>query len=108
MYAIRSYYEADLMLVITGDVSCNDWMQLVRKCQESFSSFPGLGIWAPLIDYTSWKLPVTLLERLENSSLTLVAQTDSIVFALNRSVIERLQEFDYGNNVYGWGIDWVV
>ncbi len=100
--------KADLMLVITGDVSCNDWMQLVRKCQESFSSFPGLGIWAPLIDYTSWKLPVTLLERLENSSLTLVAQTDSIVFALNRSVIERLQEFDYGNNVYGWGIDWAA
>ncbi len=100
--------KADLMLVITGDVSCSDWMQLVRTCRESFSRFSALGVWAPLIDYTSWKLPVTLLEKLANTSLNKVAQTDSIVFALNRAVAERLQALDYGNNVYGWGIDWAA
>lgn len=100
--------KADLMLVITGDVTCCDWVQLIRKCQLSFSAFPDLGVWAPLINYSSWKLPLTRKEKLEGSSLNKVVQTDSIVFAMKRSVVTRLKEFDYDCNVYGWGVDWAA
>lgn len=99
---------ADVMLVITGDVSCNDWAQLADKCRADFGSFDRLGLWAPLIDHSSWKLAQTCLERLADSSLCKVAQTDSIVFAMSRPVMTRMKRFDYRSNTYGWGIDWAA
>jgi len=99
---------SDLLLVITGDVSCADWPRLAKNCRESFASFAELGAWAPLIDYTSWTLPLTTLENVAGTSLHAVAQTDSIVLALRKPVITRLRNFDYRNNTYGWGIDWAA
>ena len=99
---------SDLLLVITGDVSCADWPQLIKRCRESFAGHADVGAWAPLIDYTSWNLALTTLAKVAGTSLQVVAQTDSIVFALRKPVIDRLRDFDYQANTYGWGIDWAA
>jgi glycosyltransferase involved in cell wall biosynthesis len=100
--------ESDLMLVIHGDCTCDDWSFLIRKCQSGFASSERIGIWAPLIDYTPFDLNKTLIDKLALSNLNIVAQTDMIVFALNSSVISRLKLLNYEDNKYGWGIGWAA
>ncbi len=101
-------YRSDLMLVIHADCTCDDWAGLVRKCRAAMSAYARIGVWAPLIDYTGFSLARTRIGEIPACGLSLVAHTDSIVFAMPRPVIERMQAAAYEQNVYGWGIGWLA
>ena len=97
-----------VMLVITGDVFCQDWPGLVGRCRWAFQEYENLGVWAPLIDFTSWPLEKTLIGPVAGTDLSLVVQTDSIVFAMGAEVVSRMKNLNYEENHYGWGIDWAA
>jgi len=60
-----------------------------------------------LIDYTWFSVDKTEIGKLEED-LYIVAQTDSIVFSFEKTILPRLKQFNYDANKYGWGIAWVV
>lgn len=96
---------ADCMLVIHADCTSDDWADLVRKCHYTLSKNPQVGVWTPLIDGTFLTIPRMQIVSIQPTSLSIVAQTDAIVFALSRPVIARMKLADYSGNIYGWGID---
>lgn len=97
--------DSDLMLVIHADCDCEDWPSLVRKCRATMSKNPIIGVWAPLVDYTQFNLRRAGLLEIRSTSLTVVAQTDAIVFCLPKRILSRLKQTNYEGNNYGWGID---
>ncbi len=101
-------FAGEIMLHITADVTTPDWSQLVSRCKSLHAQYENLGVWAPDIDYTDWNLKTVKIADIKGTQLALVAQTDSIVWSLSASVVQRLQELDYECNNFGWGIDWLA
>lgn len=98
----------DLMLVIHADCTCEDWEGLVSACLEAYRKYPALGVWAPRIFGAGFDIAHTQIARIEGSRLVIVAQTDAIVFAIPRAIIDRMRVANYAGNVYGWGIGWMI
>jgi hypothetical protein len=46
--------------------------------------------------------------HVSGTTLSVVAQPDSICFSLTKPIIERLRRVDYSANTFGWGIDWLM
>ena len=59
-------FDGDLFLQIAADLSYSSWPQLVRRCVDSFTSIPSLGIWAPDIYYTPWVTDDVVIARTDN------------------------------------------
>jgi hypothetical protein len=98
----------DVLLQIQGDVSCEDWPALVATCAQRFAEYPNLGLWSPDIDNTPWPTAGVSAGEIQGTPLALVAQTDSIVWAMRRPIYERLQQLDLQANNLGWGVDWAA
>jgi hypothetical protein len=92
------------MLVIHADCNCEDWGFLVKRCININQRVKNIGVWAPKIDGTFWNLKVSGIAKIEKFDLVISALTDGIVFYLSPKIIERMQQFKYGNNKFGWGI----
>lgn len=95
---------SDIMLVIHADCSATDWTAIVRGCRTTMTANSRIAVWAPLIDGASYDLELVRLLPFPGTPFWLVADTDGIVFALNRPAVERMKQVDYGKNIYGWGI----
>lgn len=93
------------MLVIHADCNCEDWGFLVNRCININQGVKNIGVWAPKIDGTFWNLKVLGIAKIEKFDLVISTLTDGIVFYLSPKIIERMQQFKYGNNKFGWGID---
>ena len=102
---ILNLYQAGMLLQITADVSCSDWEGLISGMVQAYSNDLNLGVWSPNVDFTAYTLKKTSIYPLRDSSLMLVTNTDSIVWAMNQSVAIRMKKFDYQTNNLGWGID---
>jgi hypothetical protein len=98
----------DLFLLLHADCTCDDWAALVRRCIDWHRANPAIGIWAPFIAGSQWAFARTRILHLSGTTLSLVAQPDSICFSLTRPIIERLRRVDYSTNTFGWGIDWLM
>lgn len=98
----------ELMMVIHADCSCKDWWGLVSKGYEATSTMPNGGLWAPTIEGTPWPLTRTELVTLNHTPISIVAQTDALVFCITKPLIERMRSANYDKNLYGWGIDWML
>lgn len=96
---------ADLMLVIHGDCECDDWGSLLQKCRLTMDASPVIGVWAPLVDWTALDIRRTRIVEIKPGTLSVVAQTDAIVFCLSTPVMQRMKLAKYAGNTYGWGID---
>lgn len=101
-------FDGDVMLQIQADASYPDWQRVVETCRERFEQMPELGIWAPDIDFTTWPTARVKLFNTGNPELVGVVQSDCIVWALRKPVVEFLRQFDYANNNLGYGIDWAA
>ncbi len=106
--ACLDLFESDLMLIIQGDVYCNNWDAAIAKCTQSFYCNENIGVYAPVVDYAYFDLNKTFIERLNDSSLSIVALVDGIVFAISKSIVSRLIKLKYDENKYGWGILWAA
>ncbi len=100
--------ESDLMLVIQGDVSCQDWGAATARVRQAFELNENIGVYAPLVDYSYFDLSRTLIAKMGDSGLSVVALVDGIVFAISRPVAFRLKQLKYEDNKYGWGILWAA
>jgi len=101
-------YRSDLLLIIHADCTCGDWGALVKQCRLTMNANKRIGVWAPLINYTGFGVERTRIGDIPATSLSMVAHTDSIVFAMSQSVVHRLQAANYEQNVYGWGVGWLA
>ncbi len=96
----------DVMLQIQADAVSESWSDLVLACQRDFLRYKKLGVWGPNVWWTPYPLELVKVGQVIDGGLTPVLQTDGIVWALRRQVLDRLSEFDYSHNNLGWGIDW--
>ena len=92
-----------LMLVLHADCSCDDWGALVKTCKLRFEDYPEIGMWSPQIEGTRLQLDKIELAPLDDA-ISIVIDADALCFAMKRQIIERMKEFDYSRNIYGWGI----
>lgn len=106
-YAMR-LFDGDIMLQIQADAYNDDWVFLIETCIARFTEFPHLGIWSPEVDNTGWPTDSVAISSMPDSDLTIVSQTDCIVWGLRRDVITPLMALDYSSNNLGWGIDWAA
>lgn len=97
----------EIMLIIHADCKCDDWSAVVSRCKTAFEKYGDMGVWSPRLTGTPWRLVRTRIRRIPNSSCSVVAQTDGLVFALSPSLYDRMKRVDYSNNLYGLGIDWL-
>lgn len=100
-------FDGDVLLVIHADCVCDNWLELVVKCESSFKAFKNIGVWSPLINWTAFNLARTEVSKIKDTNLSLAVQTDSIVFGLSKSIVRRLKLANFEENVYGWGIGWM-
>lgn len=95
----------DSMLLIHADCQCDNWMNLVTSYTNLIKWHKNIGVWAPSISGTYYKLKTSRIIKIPKTSLSIVALTDGIVFSLSPSIIKRMRQADYSKNIYGWGID---
>lgn len=100
-------FDGDVLLQVQADASCDDWPALAARCRHVFG-LNGLGIWAPDVNYSDWDNGIVHLADTGDPSLKLVTQTDCIVWAMSRAVVERMRQLDYTKNNLGWGVDWAA
>ncbi|MDD5364450.1 MAG: hypothetical protein PHR30_03860 [Gallionellaceae bacterium] len=100
--------DADILLVIHGDTSCDSWPGLVASARKTFSRFRNIGAWAPYVDGTQFTPEVTQIGAIAASSLKVVVVNDGIVFAISRPVVNRMRSINYEENIYGWGISYMI
>ncbi len=101
-------FDGDVLLQIAADTSTGSWPALAAQCAERFLANPVLGVWTPDIDGTTWPNERVLLYQTPDPTLIGVVQTDCIVWAMRRSIVEYLRTLDYATTPLGWGIDWAA
>jgi hypothetical protein len=106
-HALR-VFQGDVLLQIQADASHTDWGAVVELCRLRFAEISSLGIWSPEIDFTTWPTSRVKLYDTDSRQLLGVVQTDCIVWAMRKEVVEYLRHFDYTANNLGWGIDWAA
>lgn len=106
-HALR-VFEGDVLLQIQADASHADWGAVAELCRLRFTEISSLGIWSPEIDFTTWPTSRVKLYDTDSNQLCGVVQTDCVVWAMRRGVVEFLRRFDYAGNNLGWGIDWAA
>ena len=97
--------DADIMLLIHADCSCDNWSTIPEHCRRAVGEIPNIGVWVPLIDFNYWGPDRTEIDRIPNSPFSIVAHTDAIVVGLTRRIVARMRKANLERNVYGWGID---
>jgi hypothetical protein len=107
-YYAAKLFDGDLLLQIQGDAYSDNWEAVIAACLERFAAFPHLGVWSPEFDNTGWPTRNVFLGPIPGSDLAIVSQTDCIVWALRREVVDFLLRLDYTDNNLGWGIDWAA
>ena len=98
----------EVMLQIQADAESQDWPGLVEACRDGLEKYGDIGIWSPDIKWTPWPSEVVGVQRLNDSQLLLVEQTDGIIWALTPEVTNALRKLNYSGNNLGWGIDWAA
>ena len=88
---ILNLFNQDLMIQIHADTEFHNWKFLIEQCKASFI-FDNIGIWAPDFNNTAWDLKSVIL-KMNDNSLHDVCQTDCIIWALNKSVCNRMRQF---------------
>ncbi|MFM1989598.1 MAG: hypothetical protein RJA99_2555 [Pseudomonadota bacterium] len=101
-------HRGGVLLLVQADAQCDDWGALARRCAEVFAADPGLGVWAPDIDYTPFTIDLVQVRPLPGKGLCEAVHTDGIVWAIAEPVVQRLRRMDYDCNNLGWGIDWAA
>jgi hypothetical protein len=102
-YAIQNF-QKEVLLFITADATSSDWPELLRFCKSRFHQRADLTVWSPSVDYSPFSVDNVLIQKLDKH-LARVIQTDSIVWAIDRRVINRMLDVDFKKNKLGWGID---
>lgn len=105
--ACLDFFQGDVFFLIQADAVAKDWKEIIDECAKNIIEDNRVGIWVPYIDYSYWNNPLTHIAR-TSATCDIVCQTDGIVVAYSKSIIERLKVLDYECNNIGWGIDWVA
>ncbi|PZX13477.1 hypothetical protein LX81_03262 [Palleronia aestuarii] len=105
--SLRRHRGEALMLQVQADAGSPDWPGLVDRLRAAHAACPDLGVWAPEVHVSPYRLQTALLGR-RSGALHDAAQTDGVVWALSRPVLDRLAALDYAGNDLGWGIDWTA
>jgi hypothetical protein len=94
----------DIMLHVQADAIHSDWLNVARRCRQTFEANRGLGIWSPNV-YHSWYIPeLTQVSPPRPDGVADVTCTDGVVWALSSALVERLRRLDFSENNIGWGL----
>ena len=96
---------SDILLIIHADCETDDWSKVPASCRKAFTDVPRAAVWSPLIDGTIHNITRTLIHDIAGTDYAVVTQTDGIVFAITRPVMERMKKAVLDRNPHGWGID---
>jgi hypothetical protein len=101
-------FDGDVLLQIAADTTTASWPSLAQQCAKRFQDNPALGVWTPDIDGTTWPNERVTLYQTQDPTLIGVVQTDCIVWAIRRPIVDYLKTLDYSATPLGWGIDWAA
>lgn len=99
--ACLDLFAGDVFLLAHADCTCSDWPRLCQTVVDDFTTH-GCAVWSPDVTNSSPPLENAEIIRLPGTSLSLVANIDALVFALDRPAVLRLLRSDIEANVHGW------
>jgi hypothetical protein len=104
-------FDEDIFLHIQGDVSYDNWEQLIEDAKKYFEYYDA-GIYAPNIDYTWYSAENSDINSLssDHDNIKMVACTDETVWFIRKEIIQEMidRKVDFSNNTMGWGWDLVL
>ena len=106
--ACLDHCKANHILLIHADCEYKDWVSLLKGYEHTITHYPDMAVWCPEIDETPWTQAKTGIGSIDGTPLEVLAMFDAIVFGLNTDIIERMRRVNYEENIYGWGIDWMI
>jgi hypothetical protein len=101
-------FDGDVLLQIAADTTTPSWPAVASQCAKRFAANDKLAIWTPDIDGTTWPNERVFLYRTEDPNMIGIVQTDCIVWAMRRPIVDFLRAMDYARTPLGWGIDWAA
>ena len=101
-------FDGDVLLQIAADTTTPSWPALAAQCAARYQVNDRLAIWTPDIDGTTWPNSRVFLYRTEDPNLIGIVQTDCIVWAMRRPIVDFLKTMDFARTPLGWGIDWAA
>ena len=101
-------FDGEVLLQIAADTATDSWATVAGQCAARFQNNPKVAIWTPDIDGTTWPNSRVFLYRTEDPNLIGIVQTDCIVWAMSRPIVDFLKTLDYSRTPLGWGIDWAA
>lgn len=99
---------SDNMLIIHADCQYQNWCDLIRRYDSAIKNIDQLGVWAPKVNGTRWTTQLTSIFSLKDSTYEAVAFIDGIIFGISKAIQKRMRTANYEDNIYGWGIGWLV
>jgi len=102
---MRRHGAEDFLLLIQADAVSEDWPGVIRALKDCAAARPALGVWTPVIDTSFYHARCLTVAATSDPRYEHACQTDGIVLALHRQIIQRLCDLDFGSNNLGWGID---
>ncbi len=97
--------QSDVLLHVHADCVSPSWTAVAKRCHGLFASDATLGVWSPIVDWSSWNLARTQMGEGPAPYTHSVTTVDGIVWAMSASVIAKLKTLTYSSNPIGWGID---
>jgi predicted O-linked N-acetylglucosamine transferase (SPINDLY family) len=96
-------FNKKIMFIITSDTLTSDCQRLVERCLFTFNTCK-TWIYAPDIDFTTWKYDAALLESATNHDpfLKKVGITDGNCWSLHADLVEKIGLVDLSINRIGW------
>jgi hypothetical protein len=101
-------FDGDVLLQIAADVTAPSWSRVAGQCAARFQAMPNLGLWSPDIDGSVWPTSQVAFYQTQDPDLFGVLQTDTLVWAMRKGVVDYLKTLDYALTPLGDGIDWAA
>lgn len=112
--ALKEFDESnDYMLFICGDVSCDNWADVLDRMDKVLTVNTNVRVYAPHFTNDPWNEGSTMLKRTDDENLIISTNTNGIMYALHKDVVKFMLEYmeyldhknDLSTMVSGWGID---
>jgi GR25 family glycosyltransferase involved in LPS biosynthesis len=114
-YAIKSFdMSYDYMAFLCGDVSYNEWSNIIDRANSVLTNYNNAGLYAPHLTHEPWSENASKIGQVEQR-LNISIQTDGIFVFIHKSIVEFLlkyfnflnKEIDLSEMKSGWGLDMI-
>ena len=114
-HALKSFdMSYDYMVFLCGDVSYDEWSDIINRAKEVLKKYNNAGLYAPHLTNEPWSENASKIGQADDK-LNISIQTDGIFVFIHRNIVDILlkyfnflnQKIDLKEMKSGWGLDMI-